>query len=285
MNAKKYSSPYDFRKALDTRLKERASSSDLPLDHLRKQVTFDRFLARLDFNRYRLKGGYSLELRLPQTVRTLDIDLAVRDKKFLLTDRQAQQKEIFDDLSSLATIDKSDFFEFKIERMLAPLPDTQEGGYRYLVSAKIDGRIYQEFHVDVAVESTELLPPDHIHSTNILSFAGIEAVDISATTKEEVFAEKLHAYVRTRQSENSRVKDLIDMAALIETGLDQDKITKAISATFENSNTYKIVPAELPTPPKSWDNTFAKIAEERGLKISLKEAHDRVSRFYNNIKQ
>lgn len=65
---KKYDNAIAFRKALEDRLKNIAREQSIPLDRLRRRVTFDRFLARLFVSdtsnqQWLLKGGYALELR------------------------------------------------------------------------------------------------------------------------------------------------------------------------------------------------------------------------------
>jgi len=68
----------DFRKSLETRLKNIANTTGRPLQRLRKQVAFDRLLARLlsmDQPRFFLKGGYAMELRITEARATKDIDL------------------------------------------------------------------------------------------------------------------------------------------------------------------------------------------------------------------
>src|SRR3989338_3785468 len=81
---KLYSSPENFRQALEDRLRNISLSENIPLDRLRKRIAFDRLLARLFDDRKKqkpqwfLKGGYALEIRLPYIARaTKDIDMAI----------------------------------------------------------------------------------------------------------------------------------------------------------------------------------------------------------------
>jgi hypothetical protein len=168
MKEKTYASPYDFRKALETRLKQKVEREGLRLDDLRKQVTFERFLSRLDFNRYCLKGGYSLQMRLSETLSTIDIDLAVNDRKLLIADRDEQNRAILEDLRNQAKADGKDYFAFDVVRVLASLPDMKDGGCRCLVTATIGNQYYQQFHVDVALELRHILPPEHISTRETL---------------------------------------------------------------------------------------------------------------------
>lgn len=75
-----YATANAFRIALETRLKGVAKEEGTDLQRLRRQVAFDRFLARLFPNRetpWILKGGYALEVRMHQARTTKDIDLTL----------------------------------------------------------------------------------------------------------------------------------------------------------------------------------------------------------------
>lgn len=84
---KKYENAIAFRRALEDRLKNIGREQSIPLDRLRRRVTFDRFLARLfESNRpnqqWLLKGGYALEFRFHSVARTTkDIDFSIPHMK------------------------------------------------------------------------------------------------------------------------------------------------------------------------------------------------------------
>ena len=64
--AKKYATAGAFRRALEERLKRTSMKEETDLNRLRRQVSFDRLLARLFWDAappWFLKGGYTLELR------------------------------------------------------------------------------------------------------------------------------------------------------------------------------------------------------------------------------
>jgi Nucleotidyl transferase AbiEii toxin, Type IV TA system len=85
-----------------------------------------------------------------------------------------------------------------------------------------------------------------------LSDSDIASTKFPAVSREEQFAEKLHACTLPRVGrENSRVKDLVDLVLLIErTRLDLARLPKAIHETFQRRKTHDIPPA-LPLPPPS----------------------------------
>ena len=76
-----YTSARAFRTALEERLKRTSITEHTDLNRLRRQVSFDRLLARLfreESPPWVLKGGYALELRFKDARSTVDIDLTVQ---------------------------------------------------------------------------------------------------------------------------------------------------------------------------------------------------------------
>ncbi len=80
-SSRTYTTAAAFRKALEERLKRTSVSEQIDLNRLRRQVAFDRLLARLFREEpppWVLKGGYALELRFKAARSTVDIDLTVQ---------------------------------------------------------------------------------------------------------------------------------------------------------------------------------------------------------------
>lgn len=96
----------------------------------RKWVAFDRLLSRLvavAADRWLLKGGFALDLRLTERARaTKDTDLDWRDR----------DDELLDTLLAAADHDVGDFFTFRIERA-GPPEDQLGGSCRVRVSAPL----------------------------------------------------------------------------------------------------------------------------------------------------
>src|SRR3974390_1139404 len=70
-----------FRSALEERLKSISQTEQMDVNRLRRQVSFDRLLARLfglEPAPWALKGGYALELRFRTARSTIDIDLSLQ---------------------------------------------------------------------------------------------------------------------------------------------------------------------------------------------------------------
>jgi Nucleotidyl transferase AbiEii toxin, Type IV TA system len=84
MEPKRYATAAAFRRALEDRLQDIVGKESVDLQCLRRQVAFDRLLARL-FQAAQpralpwvLKGGYAMELRIKAARTTKDIDLTMR---------------------------------------------------------------------------------------------------------------------------------------------------------------------------------------------------------------
>ncbi|MGH9550925.1 MAG: nucleotidyl transferase AbiEii/AbiGii toxin family protein, partial [Terriglobales bacterium] len=125
--------------------------------------------------------------------------------------------------------------------------------------------------------------PEYITPSDTLAFAGVECKPVATLQREEIFANKIHAYTRPRQSENTRVEDIIDMALLIESGLDNDKTRYALAKVFVASADHQTVPISLLPPPAAWAKEFQSISQRRNLTLSLDESFHVVHDFYEKL--
>jgi hypothetical protein len=128
------------------------------LNRLRRQVSFDRLLARLFRDAalpWFLKGGYALELGYKAARSTVDIDLTVRHA----TD-----------------VSLGDWFEFTFGAPIMDLIAGPYGGVRYPVEARMDERFSARFHLDAGIGDVVSRPVDAIVCRDWLRFAGIPAV-------------------------------------------------------------------------------------------------------------
>jgi hypothetical protein len=271
-----------LRTALEHRLSQRARELGTVVQRMRYLVTFDRFLARLvtiDKNDWTLKGGYAMELRIDQARTTKDVDLSIR-----MFGHEPSANELslvlLERLREVAAIDLGDFFEFTVGAAESDVKDARYGGVRFPVVASLDGRVFQEFRVDVVVGDPPAGQGEELVGEDWLGFAGIEPARVFAIRTEQQFAEKLHAYTFPRSgTPNSRVKDLVDMLLLIKrTSLSEPKLSEAIRATFTRRGTHAI-PVELSHPPADWSSPFSRLAKECGLEEGVEEAHAAVRAF------
>ena len=158
------------------------------------------------------------------------------------------------------------------------------GGARYPVAAQMAGRRFANFHLDVSAGDVLREPYEMLEGRDWFGFAHLPAARVSAVSREEQFAEKLHAYTLPRQARpNTRVKDLVDLALLTLSGtLDPPRLRDSIRATFRRRATHP-VPAALPSPPEAWRETFAELAEECGLEPGIEAQFTSLAAFLAGV--
>lgn len=264
-----------FRRALEDRLLAQSSQTAVSLVRLRKLVAFDRYLARLaqaQPGAWLLKGGLALQLRLGDRARTTkDIDV-------LLTLPLAQVQRA---LVGAALLDLGDWFTFAIRPATDVLPGPGVGGLRFYVVARVDGRTFESFHVDVGTDDPVVEPAENLTAPPLLAFADIPPVTIPCYPLTQHLAEKVHAYVRPRKTgESTRVKDLVDIVLIAENMATYGPtLLIAIHATFAAHGEGE-PPLSVPAPPSNWAATFAKLAAEVDLSCTtLAAAHEVARRF------
>jgi hypothetical protein len=288
--AKSYKTAGAFRAALETRLQTRAREQGTDLQRLRRQVAFDRFLARM-FSKgpkaaypWVLKGGYAMELRMHSARTTKDIDLTLHDGTRLSKNPKERGEQVRALLQEAAATPFDDYFEFLVGETREDLDGAPEGGSRYPVQARMDGRDFARFHVDVGVGDEVLQPLEVVTGEDWLGFGGVAPPSFPIISAEQQFAEKLHAYTLPRgERVNTRTKDLIDMVLLIrgET-LDKSKTAAAVRATFMKRATHN-VPEELDPPPAEWEPVFDALAKECNLAMQLREGFELVRKFTKTL--
>lgn len=277
---RQYATAAAFRSALEARLNERARREGVDLHRLRRQVAFDRLLARMfDASQpardaWVLKGGYALEMRFQMARSTKDLDLTVRSQQ------GADAQTLRERLQIAAATDMADFFTFAVGEPMAELNQAPEGGERFPVDARLDGRTFVKFHVDLGVGDDILEPLESVEGQDWLGFAGIPAIAVPALSIEQHWAEKFHAYTRPRETANSRVRDLVDLVLILEhETLVPERLSRAIDATFRRRHTHP-VPEVVPAPPPDWSKPLAALAAECELDYTLAAAHERVQAFW-----
>jgi hypothetical protein len=284
---RRYASAAAFRVALEDHLQRIARDESLDLQRVRRQAAFDRLLCRLfaDLDApWLLKGGYAMELRLKTARTTRDIDLALKRLPVASGDWDANAATVLEMLREAGQLDLKDFFTFVFGDARQDLDAAPYGGARFPVDARLAGRTFVKFHLDVSTGDVLREPYESLSGRDWLGFAGIASATFPAVSPEEQFAEKLHAYTLPRAGrENTRVKDLVDLVLLIErTRLDAARLPNAIRETFQRRKTHEI-PAALDSPPGSWSRPFAEMAGECGIAVDMEKHFGMVEQFFSRL--
>jgi hypothetical protein len=214
-------------------------------------------------------------LRLVDKARTTkDIDVLVL----------AKFRDILALLRDAGKFDLQDWFGFEVEQSGDQAPD-EFGGNRFHIRALLDGRTFEDFHIDVGMGDPVIDPIDQLAGPALLDFAGIQPTLVPCYPITQQIAEKVHAYTRSNVSgESSQVKDFVDILLLVELGkIDSDHLYHAIQATFDARKTHQL-PREIPDPPVEWSRPFHRLATEVSLGYqTLGEANIAIEAFLNPL--
>lgn len=282
MTPPRYPSPERFKQALEAKIRSAAAATSTDVARYRQRCVFDRFLARVAAhfgNRAVLKGGVAMTLWLPRARTTRDVDLALHGRP----------DELLTEMRVAGQLDLGDFLMFDI--VPDPRHPNMEGegvvyeGLRFRAQARLAGKVYgYPFGLDVAFGDRMLVPPETRTGDDFFGFAGLPPTTLRVYAREVHVAEKLHAFTLPRQRENSRVKDLPDLALLATTGPFQCALLRdTIHATFAHRASHA-VPAALPAPPASWARPYADMAEENDLPwTTLEDVFTRASGFLDPV--
>jgi hypothetical protein len=247
---------------------------------LRKEVVFDRLLARLLVaarGRWVLKGGLALDYRFGARARTTkDMDLA----------SQAGEEAATADLLAAGDLDLGDYFTFAVERT-AKLDHLLEGSaVRFHIRAYLAGRRFDDFVVDIGFDMPLDWEPETLVGPDLLGFAEIEPVAAPALPLELQVAEKVHAYTRAYGTDgigSTRVKDLVDLALVATVSeLDAARLDRAIAETFAHRSGSDR-PRTFSPPPRDWELPFRRLAGEIGLAADLAQGHALAARLLDPI--
>jgi hypothetical protein len=158
-SSRTYTSAGAFRRALEERLKRMSMSEQVDLNRLRRQVAFDRLLARLFLEEpppWVLKGGYALELRFKAARSTVDIDGDGAAGPAIGSRRPEPDRT--GHAANRGGMPFGDWFEFSFGPPVMDLTAAPYGGARYPVEDRMDERIFARFHLDAGIGDV-VLPP------------------------------------------------------------------------------------------------------------------------------
>jgi len=276
----RYATAASFRQALDDRLKAEAARTGLGIARLRKRVAFELFLRRLVAvapDRWVLKGALALDFRFRATTRpTRDMDLGRAD----------DEDAAVEDFAAAQELALDDFFTFEARRTDA-LDDADDfRAIRFHVTARLAGRVFDQFVVDVGFAESISWTPDAIETSDLLSFADIERVRVPALPLPQHVAEKVHAYTRKYGAsgrESTRPKDLVDIVLIARSEpLDAAALRNAFEVTFAQREDQPL-PSSLPPAPAGWRVPYGRLATEVDVEPELDKAFASAAAFLDPI--
>lgn len=284
----KYHTPAAFRQALEERLKQQERESGEPLIRLRKRVTFERLMARLqekETSPWVIKGGFALELRLGERARmTKDLDLGVDLGYF--HPMEVTAATVASKLREDAASSNEDCFSFVVPDIGEPdlnIPGVK--AFRYTVEARLDGRRFETNRIDVGIGDPLIPPFDNLESSDLLSFAHIPRIRFRTTSRAQHVAEKIHALTRPYEDRlNTRVKDLADIILLLNLGMPHpNEVKKVVTEIFVARKTHDL-PTVIESQPKTWATPYRIMAKELEIaETDIDRAITRINKYWKTL--
>jgi len=237
-----------------------ARRAGVPVRRIHLVVAIDRLLARLleavPPGSWVVKGGYANQLRRPEEARfTEDLDLKI----------EAEIEEATGLLAAGFAIDLGDDFGYEAATAATPLQGPPGGGLRFVVVVRVAGSILVPFKVDVSASDVIVGDLETHLSDPVVERLGFTQARYPVYPIALHVAEKLHAVTLPRDVENTRARDLVDLAWFAQTfSFRADALIDACVATFVRRATHPWPPM-LPAPPTGWRKPYARWRAELDL--------------------
>lgn len=270
----------DRLRSLTDRIANAARASGQDVQRVRRGLAFHRLLARTQSSGWVLKGGYCLEARLSGAARaTKDIDFVRR--------RSSATADLLDELDELLQGPLADDgFSFDaITATLMRAPEDPAPAWRVKIECRVDRRTFETLTLDVVSHVDEIADAvEPLVIPSPITLPGLTPVTVNAVDVYQHAAEKFHAIGRLYAGErpSSRVKDLVDVALLIEAGLltDLTALHRRL-LVVHGARDGRPPPPLLPTPPAAWNDGYARLVADLDLSLrTAAEAFDHAHSLY-----
>lgn len=260
-----YATATAFRRALDDRLKTEAKARNRPLEELRREFLFQRFLALIfadPDSPWVLKGGASLLIRLAEARFSKDLDL--------LRLGAISPAEAITELRLLTKPRAGDHLTFVIGDGVAY--SRTNPVVKISVTAYIGAR-YGEFPIDLARDLHLIATPERIQPVPVTEVPGLgQLPEVVVYPLTDQVADKICAMYERHgeaQAPSSRYRDLIDLALIVSTcSLDAEPLSRALQS--ESLRRMLQLPERVITPSNQWPAGYAAYARRTKINEQLK---------------
>lgn len=248
------------------RMNGEAKRAGVPVRRIHLVVAIDRFLARLlaavPAGSWVVKGGYANQLRRPDHARfTDDLDLKI----------EAAIEEAPALLAAGFAVDLGDDFSYESGAVAAPLQGPPGGGLRFVVVVRLAGEQLVQFKVDVSAADVVVGALEEHLSDPVVERLGFDRHLYPVYPVAQHVAEKLHALTLPRDVENTRARDLVDLAWFAQNfTFRSDDLIDACRATFDRRATHAWPPT-IAAPPAEWRRPYARWRAELDLSEATPE--------------
>ena len=259
-----YATATAFRRAVEDRLKREAKARGRPLEELRREFLFQRFLA-LVFSApdrpWVLKGGASLLMRLAGARFSRDLDL------FHLGEVGPEQA--IAELRELTASREGDHLTFVVED--AVTYSTANPVVEIKVTSYI-GAKYGSFPIDLSTDLHIVAKPDLVRPNPVVEVPGMQELpEVVVYPLPDQVADKVCAmYERHGDTGNqsSRFRDLVDLA-LIVSRCELDGRLTSVAVASEKRRRRMDLPVAMISPGPQWPAGYASNVRKSRLAAEL----------------
>ncbi|GAA3442515.1 nucleotidyl transferase AbiEii/AbiGii toxin family protein [Planomonospora venezuelensis] len=260
-----YRSAQAFGAAITDRLKTMAAASPYTMSQLRKQLAYDRLLARLFSDPeggWILKGGVAMLARLSVARHSADVDLVAR------ADSPQAGLEV---LREHAAADLGDFFTFVIGRPRRLVQGVE--GVRVAVEARLGPRMFERFGVDLVTGVFITGIPETAAPLVPMAVPGVVQPDYLLYPLVDTVADKVAAMSERKQDRPStRFRDLVDIVLVARNCPLQARDLRAAFASERLRRALpEVVALDVPDE-KLWRAGYASVARDADVPKDLDEA-------------
>lgn len=278
---RRYRSPAALEQAVKDLLARRYPSEEF--QSRRSEIAYRRLVARMyetQPDRWILKGGFALILRLDPSRTSNDIDVTY-------VAEAGEHALALEALDEAVDCDLDDFFSFEIVRVGE---ETQDRARPVTVLSRLGVREFTRFRVDLSVPQPDV-PAERVEAPPL---SGVEEIDglpsVLVLAWPQQLADKICAIFEQHGDDpSSRVRDLADLGMVARQidGLKGDELIAALRAE-ETRRRDRSLPEGLPptfslpeTQALAWRRNFAKAS--RNAPISFDEALELAVAFLDPI--
>ncbi len=253
-----------FRRAVSDRLRTQATHRNRPVNQLRREFVFQRFLARVFADtdaQWILKGGAAMLARLPDARHSRDVDLYHPD----------QGAEFVDALAALTgALDRHriDRLRFAVEK--TRMIDDHSADLH--VATYIGAAVLDRFTVDLTVHLRPVVGVENVVPEHVLDLPGLpDLPTLRLYPVHDQIADKVCAmYARYGDtgSASSRYRDLVDILLILrQVPLDAHGLGQALRAEAHHRGV--ALPQAFAFPGPDWAAGYRKVATTSPLPRDL----------------
>lgn len=272
MRDEPYRNAAAFRNGVETRIKAEARATTLrSVEQVRRQFLLQRFLVRVfaePDNRWVLKGGTGLIVRIPGARHSNDIDLQYPSPDALLDEAVADLRRL------VRQVPVGDYLRFEIAD---PRPGGGQGADHMVAQLKVIASIgvseYGRFPVDLSLNQRVAEPVERIQPRPVVELPGSDPLpEFVLYPLAEQVADKVCAmysrYGQDRNQSSTRYRDLVDLAIIV-THQELHAVRVAEALRDEAKRRDLDLPDRLTAPSSQWHAGYRQSASGTILSPAL----------------